>query len=70
MSAAQVAEPVAHDSIPNLTRVLTDMDYAKSAVQSCLDNPNVRVDMHGLKYWAGRVESLRAQAASILAVIA
>jgi hypothetical protein len=34
--------------------------YAKDAVRWLLDHTEGLVDMHGLKYWAGEVERLRA----------
>jgi hypothetical protein len=46
--------------------LLVELDAAKDAVQSCLDNPNVSVNFHGIAYWAGRVESLRAQIKDLL----
>lgn len=33
--------------------------YAKEAVQYCLKSKTCLVDMHGLTYWAERVEKLR-----------
>lgn len=44
---------------------IKELEYAKKAVMSCLENHNVLVDMHGITYWAGRVEKLREE---ILAV--
>jgi len=38
---------------------IKDLEYAKKAVQSILDDGNCSVDMHGLEYWAGVVERLR-----------
>lgn len=32
---------------------------AKQAVKSCLESDNTLVGMHGLVYWAERVETLR-----------
>lgn len=40
---------------------IKDLEYAKNAVRSCLENHNCLVDMHGLTYWAERVESLRKE---------
>jgi hypothetical protein len=37
------------------------LEYAKKAVISCLEKYGVLVDMHGLEYWAGVVEKLRAE---------
>jgi hypothetical protein len=38
---------------------INDLEIAKKNVQTLLDEPNSSIDMHGLAYWAGRVESLR-----------
>ena len=38
-----------------------ELEKAKQAVRSCLESDGVLVDMHGLSYWAGRVETLRAE---------
>lgn len=40
---------------------MTELEKAKNAVRWLLDHPNGLVDMHGLKYWAGCVESLRKE---------
>ena len=40
---------------------LKELEYAKKAVQSVLDNGECSVDFHGLEYWAGVVERLRAE---------
>ena len=40
---------------------LKDLEYAKKAVQSILDDGNCLVDMHSLQYWAGVVERLREE---------
>ena len=37
------------------------LEYAKKAVQNCLDDSEVSVDFHGLAYWAGVVERLREE---------
>ena len=37
------------------------LEYAKKAVQSCLDDSEVSVDFHDMVYWAGVVERLRAE---------
>ena len=41
--------------------ILDRLDTAKRNVAWLLDHPNGLVDMHGLVYWAGRVEALRAE---------
>ena len=38
---------------------MKDLEYAKKAVQTLLDEPNASVDFKGIEYWAGRVERLR-----------
>lgn len=40
---------------------IKELEYAKKAVQSILDDGNCSVDMHGLQYWAGVVERLREE---------
>lgn len=40
---------------------IKELEYAKKAVMSCLDDRLVLVDMHGLEYWAGVVERLRKE---------
>lgn len=42
-------------------RKMEELEYAKKAVISCLENHAVLVDMHGLTYWAERVEKLRKE---------
>ena len=42
-----------------MKELLEQLEYAKNAVLSCLKNHAVLVDMHGLAYWAGKVERLR-----------
>ena len=39
---------------------------AKSACRACLENNGVLVGMHGLAYWAGEVERLRAKVLEII----
>lgn len=36
-----------------------DLEHAKEAVESMLKDSGCSVDMHGIEYWAGRVERLR-----------
>ena len=45
----------------NLEELIKDLEYAKKATQSCLDNQNTLVDMHSLSYWASVVEKLRME---------
>ena len=39
---------------------------AKSNCQFCLDNATGSADMHGLVYWAERVEKLRKEVSELL----
>lgn len=50
----------------NAQRKLEELQYAKKAVISCLENHAVSVDMHGLTYWAERVEKLRKEILEVL----
>lgn len=43
-----------------------ELEYAKKAVISCLENCDALVDMHGLEYWAGVVERLRNEIKEML----
>lgn len=45
---------------------IKELEYAKKAVMSCLENCNTLVDMHGLEYWAGVVEKLRKEIKEML----
>lgn len=47
-------------------RKMDELEYAKKAVISCLENHAVSVDMHGLTYWAERVEKLRKEILEVL----
>lgn len=42
-----------------------ELEIAKRNVRWLLDHPDGLVDMHGLTYWAGRVQSLRDALRSI-----
>ena len=42
-----------------MEELIKKLEYAKNAVQSCLESANCNVDMHGLYYWANEVERLR-----------
>lgn len=46
--------------------LVEEIATAKRNVVWLLDHPNGLVDMHGLAYWAGRVESLRKQVGEVL----
>ena len=44
----------------SLEQIAKDLEYAKKAVQTFLDESKTdSIDMHGIEYWAGRVERLR-----------
>ena len=45
---------------------IKDLAYAKEAVLSIIRDCNCLVDMHGLVYWAKRVEDLRNQIKELL----
>lgn len=42
-----------------MSEVFNSLAYAKHAVMECAKKDGVLVDMHGLVYWAKRVETLR-----------
>ena len=44
-----------------MSELFEQLEEAKQAVKSCLESDNTLVGMHGLVYWAGRVEELRQQ---------
>lgn len=44
-----------------MNKLFEQLEEAKQAVKSCLEGDGVLVDMHGLTYWAKRVEVLRQQ---------
>ena len=41
--------------------LLEQLEIAKKNVRELLENGNLSIDMHGLKYWAGVVERLREE---------
>ena len=41
--------------------LLEQYNYARKACRACLDRGDTLVDMHGLVYWAERVEKLRKE---------
>lgn len=45
---------------------IRDLAYAKEAVLSIIKDSNCLVDMHGLVYWAQRVEKLREEIKELL----
>lgn len=38
---------------------IKQLEYAKKATKTCLEDSNCNVDFHGLSYWAKEVERLR-----------
>ena len=44
-----------------IVEVATELEKAKDAVRFCLEHESGLVDMHGLEYWAGVVESRRIE---------
>lgn len=44
-----------------MNEIFNDLAYAKYATIECAEKDGVLVDMHGLVYWAERVETLRRQ---------
>lgn len=49
-----------------LKKKIDELDKAKKAVISILENNECLVDMHGLEYWAGVVERLRREIKEML----
>ena len=46
--------------------IFEKLEYAKKAVQSCLDKDGVLVDFKGLASWAAEVERLRTEIKKML----
>ena len=44
-----------------MDELFKQLEEAKQAVKRCLESDNTLVGMHGLVYWAERVETLRQQ---------
>lgn len=44
-----------------MNELFKQLEEAKQAVKNCLESDDTLVDMHGLAYWAERVEILRQQ---------
>ena len=42
------------------------LEFAKNAVISMVNKPNVSVNFHGLTYWAGEVERIREEIKKML----
>ena len=40
-------------------KLFEELEQAKKAVISCLENEATSVNFHGIAYWAGEVERLR-----------
>ena len=49
-----------------MEKKLKELEYAKKAVQSMLDEGDCSIDMHGIGYWASVVERLREEIKSSL----
>ena len=49
-----------------LKKKIDELEKAKKAVLSTLEDSNCLVDMHGLEYWAGVVERLRNEIKEML----
>ena len=47
------------NDIDKRLQLFLDLDYAKKAVETCLKEDGVSVDMHDIVYWAERVKILR-----------
>ena len=45
---------------------IEELEYAKKAVLAALEKDGCLVDMHGLSYWAERVEKLRVEIKEML----
>ncbi|MBQ9658696.1 MAG: hypothetical protein IJV31_08020 [Clostridia bacterium] len=54
------------NNIDELKNKVDELAKAKKAVLSTLENIDVLVDMHGLSYWAERVEILRKEIKEML----
>ena len=52
--------------VEDMKKKIEDLDYAKRAVRRLLDNDGSLVDLHGLVYWATRVNELRNEIKSDL----
>lgn len=44
-----------------LQKKIEELFEAKKAVQACLNDQAVSVNLHGLAFWAGEVERLREE---------
>lgn len=50
----------------DLKKKIEELEYAKKAVLAALEKDGCLVDMHGLSYWAERVEKLRIEIKEML----
>lgn len=50
----------------NIVELVEELEYAKNAVRTMLEEDGVSVDMHGLEYWAGVVVRLRKEIKELL----
>ena len=50
----------------DLKKKIDELEYAKKAIISILKEDGCLVDMHGLSYWAERVEKLRVEIKEML----
>lgn len=50
----------------DLKKKIEELEYAKKAVLAALEKDDCLVDMHGLSYWAERVEKLRVEIKEML----
>lgn len=49
-----------------MSELFEKLQYAKKAVLKMIEDENVSVDFHGLRYWAGEVERLRKEIKNLL----
>jgi len=49
-----------------MEKIIEELEEAKKNVLTLLEEPGASVDFHGIVYWAGRVESLRELAKSLI----
>lgn len=42
-----------------MEELIKQLEYAKKATKTCLEDSNCNVDFHGLSYWAKEVKRLR-----------
>lgn len=49
-----------------MLELVEKLEYAKKAVESCLESEATRVDWKGIAYWASEVERLREEVKAML----